>query len=351
MMGLDMFEFSEFMHPWLLLLIIAAAALLAIEWFARAPGVVRVSTGEAFAASATSRSLLVRLAPALLRFLALTFLIVALARPVKGMTPVQDRADIIDIMLCVDVSGSMRMLDFVDPQGVRRDRLYVTKAAVRDFIASRKAKPSDRFGLDRLGLILYAGYAWTQCPLTLDYGILEHELDRAQIDDNDARKQGTAIGSALGLAVARLRDSEAKSKIIILLTDGRNNTGELEPITAADIARKYDIKVYSIGAGSDEGGAIPQQTIFGTQLISVNQPIDEETLRQIASTTGGRYYRATDTASLEQAYDEINQLETTEVELGEYYDYEEGFLPYCLTGAALMALALFGKRLWFDPIP
>lgn len=345
------FEFQTLMHPWVLLLIGAAFLLMGIEWFARAPGVLRVSTGEAMAAANTSRSALARSLPIVLRFLALTMLIVALARPLKGMTAVVDRAEVIDIMLCVDVSGSMRALDFVDPNGEPRDRLYVTKAAVRDFVASRKAKPEDRFGLDRLGLVLYAGYAWTQCPLTLDYGVLEYELDQAQIDDNDPRKQGTAIGSALGLAVARLRESEAKSKIVILLTDGRNNTGELDPLTAADIAKTYGIKVYTIGAGSDSEARIPRQTLLGTQYLPVNMPIDEEGLRKIADMTGGRYYRATDTESLKEAYAEINALETTEIDLGSYYEYEEGFLPYCLTGAALMVCALFVKRLWFDPIP
>lgn len=346
------FQFQMFMNPEFLLLGIAPLLLLFAEWFAQAPGAMRISTGDTLAVIGSARISIRRRIPLILRCIALLLLIVALARPMRGTTPVQDRANVVDIMLCVDVSGSMRAQDFVDPLGQRRDRLYITKAAVRDFIDSRKIKDTDRFGLDRIGLVLYAGFAWTQCPLTLDYGVLEHELAMAQIDDKDARKQGTAIGSALGLAVSRLRDSEAESKVIILLTDGRNNVHTIEPMTAAQIAADYGIKVYTIGAGSDGPATIPQQGPMG---IIINRqalmPIDEDTLRDIAATTGARYYRATDTESLKEAYAEINELEATEIDLGDYYEYEEGFLPFCLLGGVLMAASAATRRKWADPIP
>jgi Ca-activated chloride channel homolog len=288
--------------------------------------------------------------PALLRALALALLVLALARPIMGYTTRKDRANVVDIMLCVDVSGSMRSMDFVSG-GQRRDRLYVTKDAVRDFIESRKVRSNDRFGLDRVGLVLYGAYAWTQCPLTLDYGVLERELNQAEINLESEKSQRTAIGSAIGLAVSRLRKSEAKSKVIILLTDGLNNSGELDPITAARLAKDYGIRVYTIGAGSTEGGLVPTQTLFGSMLQRSSEGIDETTLKKIAETTSGKYYRATDTESLRQAYHEINQLETTEVELGDYYEHSEGFFPYALMGAAVMLLSVFAKRYWFETIP
>ncbi|MFO7975306.1 MAG: VWA domain-containing protein, partial [Candidatus Hydrogenedentota bacterium] len=259
-------------------------------------------------------------------------------------------ADVVDIMLCVDVSGSMAAQDF-ETRGARRNRLEVTKEAVRDFIASRKHKPQDRYGLDRLGLILYAGYAWTQCPLTLDYGVLERELDLAAIDERDPRKQGTAIGSAIGLAVSRLRKSEADTKVIILLTDGLNNAGELNPITAANLANEYNTRIYTIGAGSQEEVLVPRRSLWGNVMMPAQMPIDEDTLQKITDITGGRFYRATDTKSLVGAYEEINQLEATEIEIGDYYEYEEGFFPYAVLGGLLMLAAVFMRRMWFEPIP
>jgi Ca-activated chloride channel family protein len=340
------------MNPWALILVVPVIMLLLAEAAAHSPGVVRISTGETMARLVGAKGFLTRRIPAILRALALCLLIIAFARPMSGVTRAQDRADVVDIMLCVDVSGSMKALDFRDPQGEFRDRLYITKAAVRDFIDSRKTKDTDRFGLDRLGLVLYAGFAWTQCPLTLDYGVLEHELALAHIDESDARKQGTAIGSALGLAVSRLRNSEAESKVIILLTDGQNNRGELHPLTAAQIAKDYGIRVYTIGAGAGGVTRIPVRTLFGGQRYrQIESPIDEEMLRTIAEATTGRYYRATDSESLEEAYKEINELETTEIDIGDFYEYEEGFVPYCLAGAFVMALSMFTRRRWFDPIP
>jgi len=344
------FAFSGLMNPWALLLLIGVALLLAAELVVRAPGALNISTGETLARfRGHSRALLRRL-PALLRAIGLALLVVALARPITGFRARKERENIIDIMLCVDVSGSMLSKDFVS-RGERRDRLFVTKEAVRDFLRSRKDKPKDRYGLDRVGLVLYGKYAWTQCPLTLDYGLLERELDLVEIDPNEDKSTRTAIGSAVGLAVSRLRHSEAKSKVAILLTDGLNNAGELDPITAANLAQDYDIRVYTIGAGSVEGGLLPQQGLFGTFLRQTHEGVDEDALRKIASATGAKYYRATDTESLEEAYDEINALETTEVELGDYYEHKDGFLPYAVAGTVAMLLSVFVRRQWFEVIP
>lgn len=344
------FQFHALMHPYALLLLPLVALLLFLEWGARAPGAVRISTGEVLARLRSPGKTALRKLPAALRACGLALLLFALARPMQGLRPRVDRADVIDIMLCVDVSGSMTAMDFVS-RGEPRTRLAVTKDAVRHFIDSRKHSRGDRFGLDRIGLILYAGYAWTQCPPTLDYAVLEREIERAHIDERDRRKQGTAIGSAIGLAVSRLRRSEARTRVVILLTDGLNNSGELDPITAAQLAADYDIRVYTIGAGSKGEVLVPQRTLWGERMVPYNMPIDEQMLTRIADLTGGRFYRATDTASLERAYEEITRLETTEIEIGDYYEYKEGFVPWAVLGALAMTASLFSRRIWFDPIP
>jgi len=341
--------FDNFMHPWALALLVGVVLLLIAELAAKAGGTMTISTGDTLARIQSSRKALLRRLPAILRALGLALLVIALARPLKGLQARPDRTDVVDIMLCVDVSGSMQAMDF-SYGGRSLNRLEVTKEAVRDFIESRKMKSTDRYGIDRVGLVLYAGYAWTQCPLTLDYGILERELDLARIADSRG-KQGTAIGSAIGLAVSKLRKSEAKSKVIILLTDGLNNAGELDPLTAAQIAKDYGIRIYTIGAGSQDEVLVPQQGILGVMMAPMHMPIDVETLEKIANMTGAKFYRATDTESLQGAYAEINQLETTEIEISDYYEYEEVFMPWAIAGTLVLSLAVFGRRLWFEPIP
>lgn len=344
------FSFDTLMNPWALLLLLGVLAVFVAEVLARSPGTLSISTGETLAQFRRPTTDIKRRLPALLRAVGLIFLALALARPITGYQIRKDRADIVDIMLCVDVSGSMRSQDFISG-GQRRDRLFVTKEAVRDFINSRKAHSGDRYGLDRLGLVLYGKYAWTACPLTLDYGLLEHELARTEVNPQDEISQRTAIGSAVGLAVSRLRKSEAKSKVIILLTDGLNNAGELSPPTAARLAKDFGIRIYTIGAGSPEGGVVPTASIFGPFLQQATEGVDEEALKRIAEISGGEYYRATDTGSLREAYAEINKLETTEVELDDYYEHKEGFVPYAAVGALCLLASGFSRRRWFEAIP
>ena len=330
----DAFRFSHLANPWLLTLLAGVAALFIAEAAARAPGVMTISTGETLAAIQSKRAILARWLPALLRAIGLSFLVFALARPLQGLQAHKDRAQVIDLMVCVDVSGSMEAIDYVlNNQYI--SRLEITKRVLREFVESRKDKRDDRYGLDRAGLILFGGYAWTQCPLTLDYGVLEREIAGAHVDHSNPKKQRTAIGSALGLAVKRLAKSEAKSKIVILLTDGMNNAGQLDPATAGQIAKDYGIRVYTIGAGSRGQALIPQQTMFGTTMGVIDAPVDDALLERIATGTGGKYYRASDTQSLQKAYDEISRLETTEVLTGDYYDFKEGFAPYALLGGVV----------------
>lgn len=345
-----LFSFNALMHPAALFLLIGVLILFVGELFARAPGAMSVSTGETLARIRGRRSAAMYRIPAVLRAIGLALLVFALARPLQGLSPQKDKADIVDVMLCVDLSQSMSVTDF-RTRDTRMNRLDVTKEAVRDFIESRKNRPEDRYGLDRLGLILYAKYAWTQTPLTLDYAVLERDLNNAEINTREQSKQGTAIGSAIGLAVSKLRKSEAKNKVIILLTDGRNNEGELDPVTAAQLAKEYGIRIYSIGAGSSDEVLVTSETLFGPMPDIRRLPIDEETLRQIADTTGGRFYRATDLESLHGAYQEINELETTEVELGDYYEYQEAFVPWAALGSIALLGSIFSRRYRYEPIP
>ncbi|GMW01313.1 MAG: VWA domain-containing protein [Candidatus Hydrogenedentota bacterium] len=345
-----MTETATFMHPMALWLLIGAAILFIAESTAAAPGSLRISTGETLSAIASYRSTY-RWIPPLLRALALACLIVALARPLQGMRVIPNTADVVDIQLCVDVSRSMQVTD-LDLSEKKLDRLEITKFAVRDFLQSRKQRIEDRFGNDRVGLILYAGYAWTQCPLTLDYAVLERELENARIvDRRDRDKDGTAIGSAIGLAVSKLRKSEAESKVIVLLTDGRNNAGNLEPMTAAQFAKDFNIRIYTIAAGSDEEVEISQDSWMGPVADRIRLPVDTEGLQRIAEVTGGKFYTARNLESLKEAYEAINSLETTEVEGGHYYEYEEGFEPWVAGGIALFIASIVMRRLWFESIP
>jgi len=341
MMGLGPYTFQALKNPEALLLLIAVALLLAAELAARPSGVLSVSTGDVLRAIRSGRKDVLRRLPAVLRALALVFLVIALARPLSGMRPRVESAQVRDIMLVVDVSGSMTAPDFVDNTGARRDRLYVTKQAVYDFIQNRKAKPEDRYGMDRIGLLLFASYAWVQTPLTLDYALIEHDLTNIEIDQRNEKHNRTAIGSAIGLAVSNLRNSPAESRVIVLLTDGINNHGSLDPFTAAEVAKKYEMRVYTIGAGS----AQPRSA------VARDNPIDEETMTRVSEMTGAKYYRATDLASLQQAYQEISELETTEIDLGEAYDYDEAFMPFLVTGLVLMLGAVLSRRIWFEAIP
>ncbi|HOE65806.1 MAG TPA: VWA domain-containing protein [Candidatus Hydrogenedentes bacterium] len=346
----SLFSFSALLHPWFLVLLVVPLLVFLAETTARSAGVLNVSTGDTLARIRGRGRAFMRRLPAILRVAGLVLLIVAMARPVRGLQPRRDSQNVIDIMLCIDVSGSMRAMDFV-AQGAQRDRLTVTKDAVCDFIEKRKNRVGDRFGIDRIGLILYAGYAWTQCPLTLDYDVLRREVALASIDDEDPKKNGTAIGSAIGLAASKLRKSEAKSKVVVLLTDGRNNAGELDPITAAQIASDFDVRIYTIGAGTGGEVLIPTRSLFGTVMQPTNLPIDEDTLKKIAAATNGRYFRAADTESLEGAYDEINKLEKSEIQIDDYYEHEDVFAPWAILGGAALAASLFSRRMWFETVP
>jgi Ca-activated chloride channel family protein len=262
-----------------------------------------------------------------LRAGALLLLIVALARPQKGKAESAFHGEGIDIVLAVDISGSMLSEDFT-LNGQRANRLEVVKSVVQDFVGRR--------GGDRVGLVLFGGRPYTQCPLTLDHGWLLQNLGRAKIG---MIEDGTAIGSALATAAGRLEHSAAKSKVIILLTDGQNNAGKVSPATAADAVKALGIKVYTIGAGTRGLAPYPSRDLFGNKVYQpIKVDIDEETLKQIAAKTGGAYFRATDTASLQQIYNEIDRMERTTFSAPRYLDFEELYPWLAIPALALLCV-------------
>lgn len=264
-----------------------------------------------------------------LRSSAIALLVIALARPQYGNEQTKVKTEGIDIVLAVDVSGSMLAEDF-EIGGRRYNRLYVIKQVVKDFIQKRTS--------DRLGLVVFAGRAYTQCPMTLDYGMLLQFLEKVEIG---MVEDGTAIGSGLGSSVDRLKNTKAKSKVVILLTDGRNNAGEIDPFTAAEIAKTLGIKVYTIGAGTKGLAPFPAIDLFGnTVMRQVKIDIDDDALREIAKITDGKYYRATDTESLKEIYRQIDKLEKTESEVTQYTEYSELFHYFLLPAFGLLLFEL-----------
>jgi Ca-activated chloride channel family protein len=269
-----------------------------------------------------------RAVPAL-AYAAGTLLVLSLARPQTGASRTEVKSEGIDIVLCIDVSGSMRAED-MGPG----NRLAVVKDVAKKFVEGRPG--------DRIGLVVFSGGAYTQCPLTLDHGIVTSLID--QIDFGTVA-DGTAIGMGLATSVNRLREAKGKSKVVILLTDGQNNAGEIDPATAAKAAHALSVRVYTIGAGSKGAARIPvDDPVFGRRYVTIDASIDEDTLQHIAQETGGRYFRATTAEALQRIYQEIDHMERSEASTVEYVDYnEKGPMLALWAGLTLAgALALAG---------
>jgi len=258
-----------------------------------------------------------------LRAAGITLLIIALARP-QSTDEFQDvSTEGIDIVLTLDISGSMLARDF------RPDRLEASKDVATEFISGRP--------YDRIGLVVFSGESFTQCPLTTDHAVLINllrEIQSGMIED------GTAIGMGLANAVNRIKDSEARSKVIILLTDGVNNRGEIAPATAAGIAKTFGVRVYTIGVGTQGMAPYPVQTPFGIQYQNMPVEIDEAILREIAQTTGGRYFRATDNDKLVEVYNEIDQLEKSKIDVRQFTRKEEKFLTPAIVAFCLLMIEM-----------
>jgi len=274
--------------------------------------------------------------PMVLRMLSIFILILALARPQAGQKEEEIITEGIDIMLALDISGSMKAEDF-KPQ----NRLGAAKEVIEEFIKSRKN--------DRIGLVVFARYSFTQCPLTLDYGVLLDLLEKIEIG---MIEDGTAIGSGIANAVNRLRASDAKSKIIILLTDGINNAGKIDPLTAAKAASALGIKIYTIGAGRPGGALYPvEDPIFGKRYVHMDTEIDEGLLKRIAEQTGGMYFRAKDERGLKEIYETIGKLEKTKIETKEYANYSELCGGFLLSGFIIFMLEIVLSNTIFRRLP
>ncbi len=297
---------------------------------------IQISTVEGVARAPKSVRYYLRHLPFALRAAAFGLLVVALARPQQIEQNVRTSSEGIDIMLVIDVSASMLARDF-EP-----DRITAAKEVAGSFI-------SDRYG-DRIGLVAFAAEAFTQSPLTTDQSTLQTLL--AQIRSGLIDDSGTAIGNGLATAINRLRESDAKSKVVILLTDGVNNRGEITPITAAEIARAQNIRVYTIGVGTEGMAPYPAVDMFGNiTFVKQKVEIDEKTLTAMAEMTGGRYFRATDNAKLKAIYDEINQLEKSKVEVTEHLSYHEQFLAWVLAALGLLLAEFLLVNLVLKRIP
>ena len=297
---------------------------------------IQISTVEGVARAPKSVRYYLRHLPFALRAAAFGLLVVALARPQQIEQNVRTSSEGIDIMLAIDVSASMLARDF-EP-----DRITAAKEVAGSFI-------SDRYG-DRIGLVAFAAEAFTQSPLTTDQSTLQTLL--AQIRSGLIDDSGTAIGNGLATAISRLRESDAKSKVVILLTDGVNNRGEITPITAAEIAKAQNIRVYTIGVGTEGMAPYPAVDMFGNiTFVKQKVEIDEKTLTAMAEMTGGRYFRATDNAKLKAIYDEINQLEKSKVEVTEHLSYHEQFLAWVLAALGLLLAEFLLANLVLKRIP
>ncbi len=296
---------------------------------------IRISTVAGVRKAPRTWRYWLRHAPFVLRAVAFSLMIVALARPQGVEQQSKTNAEGIDIMLAIDISGSMLARDF------QPDRLTAAKEVAGSFIADRQG--------DRIGLAVFAGEAFTQSPLTTDKSTLQTLLARVR---SGVIEDGTAIGNGLATALNRLRESEAKSKVVILLTDGVNNRGEISPLTAADIAADMGIKVYTIGVGKRGKAPYPAIDMFGNMTYQMMEvEIDEKTLSEIASRTGGKYFRATDKQKLKAIYDEINQMEKSKVEITDLTIYHEEWVPLLLLALALLVLEFLFTHIILKRIP
>lgn len=272
----------------------------------------------------------------LLRLSAVALLVMAFARPRSGTEYREVMSEGVDIMLLLDVSSSMQAEDFKP-----YNRLFVAKEEIKKFIGRRLN--------DRIGLVVFARYAFTQCPLTTDYGVLVNFVDHVdfgQVED------GTAIGMALATAVNRLRESQSKTKLIVLLTDGDNNAGEIDPVTASSLAATFDIRVYTIGVGKSGNVMFPyQDPIFGKRYVYQPSKIDEESLKQIAEKTDGKYFRARSGEELEQIYSLIDGLEKTKIEVAAHIQYKELFHWFAYGGLLLLLLEILLANSYFRKLP
>ncbi len=331
-----MFRFED---PWLLLCGLVLVPVFYVHWKRTGSGRIRFSDLTPFRRIPPSLSVQFRNSLVVFRCMGIGLCVIALARPQVGQKETEILTEGIDIVLCLDTSGSMRALDF-EREGRRTDRLNVVREVVKAFIQKRTN--------DRIGMVVFGEQAFTQCPLTMDYGVLLSFLDRMEIG---MAGDSTAVGAALATSVKRLKEVPGKSKVIILLTDGRNNAGRILPETAAEIAKTYQIKVHTIGVGVKGESPFLMETLFGRQYVYQKVDLDEDTLQRIADMTGGSYFRAEDTAGLERVYEQIDRMEKTEAKVKEYMEYEEMFARFAFPGLLLLLAGFVLENTRFRKLP
>ncbi len=295
---------------------------------------IQISTIKGFEGTKKSYRYYLRHLNFALRVLVISLLIIVIARPQTTNKWQSSTTKGIDIIMALDISGSMLSEDF------KPNRIEAAKQDAIQFISGR---PNDR-----IGLVIFSGESFTQCPLTTDHAVLINLFKNIK---SGMIKDGTAIGLGLANAVNRLKDSKAKSKVIILLTDGVNNQGEIAPITAAEIAKTYGIRVYTIGVGTRGMAPYPFKTAFGTQYQNVKVEIDEKVLTKIAQITGGKYFRATDNQKLKQIYKEIDKLEKSKIAVKKYSEKQDDYLPFAIAAALLLIFEILFKNTILRNIP
>ena len=326
----------EFLHPkyfYLLLLLIPLTVWYVVR-LSKAQASFRLASGNAFKGMKPSFRVYMRHLPFLLRLLAIGLVVVVLARPQSVSSWEETETEGIDIVMALDVSGSMLAQD------LKPDRLQSAKKVASEFITDRNH--------DNIGLVIFAGESFTQCPLTTDHKVLLNllnEINFGMIED------GTAIGLGLATSVNRLKESGSQSKVVILLTDGTNNSGQIAPLTAADLARSYGIRVYTVGVGTKGMAPTPVNTPYGIRMQNMPVDIDEETLTEIAAITGGQYFRAQDTEGLRQVYNEIDEMEKYLISVQNVTRRQELFLPWAFAALGLILLELLLRRTWLRSIP
>ena len=325
-----------FLHPeylWLLLLLIPL-----IVWYivrlSKMQASFKLASVNAFKGVKPGLKVYMRHLPFVLRVISIGLIILVIARPQSVNSWEESESQGIDIVLALDVSGSMLSQD------LQPDRLQAAKKVASEFVTDRRN--------DNIGLVVFAGESFTQCPLTTDHTVLLNllnEIEFGLIDD------GTAIGLGLATSVNRLKDSESQSRVVILLTDGTNNRGQIAPLTAAEMARSYGIRVYTLGVGTKGMAPTPVQTPFGVRMQNMAVDIDEKTLTEIAAMTGGQYFRAQDTEGLRQVYEEIDEMEKYLISVQNVTQRQEKFLMFALAAMALILLELILRRTWLRSIP
>ena len=331
-------SFFRFEDPWLLLFFLMVP-FLTIRGKGKQQATISYSSIDTLQAIRSARVEILSILPLVLRMIAISLLVLSLARPQEGYKSTEILSVGVDIMLALDTSGSMQALDFIKDE--KRDtRLAMGKDVVSQFIDNR---PNDR-----MGMVVFGSEAYTQCPLTLDQGILKSFLSKLDIG---MAGDSTAIGSAIGIAVKRLKDLESESKVIILLTDGQNNAGSLPPLQAAQTAKAFGIKIHTIAVGTHGKAPFLVNSIFGQRYVYQQVDIDEDTLKKISDLTGGQYFRATDLESLKTIYKQIDEMEKSEVKVIDHSEYTELFHYFLIPGLLILLLEILLSNTVLRRIP